>query len=197
MKDDLHAEAVADLRRIKAHTFYRRSAVRFVPPAEEGAEERSTAASGQDVAAFYSALTRTPATPDPDEQAPAPAAVCDVCQTPVLGDGHYSSMAHQLKLSHVPAPLRPLGVEGSAGHRYLVQYGWEPLQREGLGAPGREGRRLPVKAVRKADNVGVGGKARPPVARPPEPVPETDAERRRRLRREARLRRQLTDDICR
>ncbi|KAK9461193.1 uncharacterized protein V1516DRAFT_685647 [Lipomyces oligophaga] len=68
-----------------------------------------------------------------------------------------TSIARQLDIRHVDPPVTHLPVEqDSAGHRYLVKYGWQPLQREGLGAEGREGRRLPIRVEQRPDKSGIG-----------------------------------------
>lgn len=88
--------------------------------------------------------------------------LCDVCNLPLdrnPDDGstdrpHEASIAHQVCLTHSHPPshldrTRP-------GLRYLASYGWDPDSRLGLGAPGREGIREPLKAHIKEDTAGLG-----------------------------------------
>ncbi|PYI15010.1 hypothetical protein BO99DRAFT_393519 [Aspergillus violaceofuscus CBS 115571] len=113
--------------------------------------------------------TPTPApalTPDnPNSQ------ICEICNLPLTASSsssssqtktptaesstrpHEASLAHQLCLTHSHPPshldrTRP-------GLRYLAAYGWDPDSRLGLGAPGREGIRAPVKGKLKVDTVGL------------------------------------------
>ncbi|KAJ6102821.1 hypothetical protein N7486_005248 [Penicillium sp. IBT 16267x] len=67
---------------------------------------------------------------------------------------HEASLAHQvcLKHSHPPSHLD----RTRAGMRYLSTYGWNPDSRLGLGAPGREGIREPLKGRIKHDTAGLG-----------------------------------------
>ncbi|OJJ37123.1 hypothetical protein ASPWEDRAFT_26535 [Aspergillus wentii DTO 134E9] len=106
-----------------------------------------------------------PAAPEPNNER------CEVCNLPVssstqpAGDGaepssaarpHEASLAHQVCMthSHPPSHLD----RNRHGLRYLSAYGWDPDSRLGLGAPGREGIREPVKGRLKADTVGLGVK---------------------------------------
>lgn len=67
---------------------------------------------------------------------------------------HEATLAHQLclKHSHPPSNLD----RSRTGLRYLSYYGWDPDTRLGLGAPGREGIREPLKGRVKNDTVGLG-----------------------------------------
>ncbi|RMJ21906.1 G-patch domain protein, partial [Aspergillus sp. HF37] len=99
-----------------------------------------------------------------------PSSTCEVCNLPIPpasgpppeeGEGrsndqvqpqgrrHEASLAHQLCLahSHPPSHLD----RSRPGLRYLSAYGWDPDRRVGLGVPGREGIREPVKGRMKAD----------------------------------------------
>lgn len=67
---------------------------------------------------------------------------------------HEASLAHQLCLTHSHPPSHLDRTRH--GLRYLSAYGWDPDSRLGLGAPGREGIREPVKAKVKHDTVGLG-----------------------------------------
>ncbi|PWY94060.1 hypothetical protein BO94DRAFT_422080, partial [Aspergillus sclerotioniger CBS 115572] len=90
--------------------------------------------------------------------------MCPICNLPIHSSTeerttphnhpHEATLSHQLSLphSHPPSHLdrtRP-------GLRYLAAYGWDPDKRVGLGAPGREGIREPVKGKVKEDTVGLG-----------------------------------------
>ncbi|KAJ5091933.1 hypothetical protein NUU61_006803 [Penicillium alfredii] len=91
---------------------------------------------------------------------------CEVCnlplssnqapsdQTPTTTRPHEASLAHQVCLthSHPPSHLD----RSRAGLRYLSTYGWDPDSRLGLGAPGREGIREPLKGRIKNDTAGLG-----------------------------------------
>ncbi|RAH82270.1 hypothetical protein BO86DRAFT_447975 [Aspergillus japonicus CBS 114.51] len=97
--------------------------------------------------------------------------ICEICNLPLTASSsssssqtktptaesstrpHEASLAHQLCLTHSHPPshldrTRP-------GLRYLAAYGWDPDSRLGLGAPGREGIRAPVKGKLKVDTVGL------------------------------------------
>ncbi|KAL2006294.1 hypothetical protein VTN00DRAFT_9948 [Thermoascus crustaceus] len=106
--------------------------------------------------------------------------LCDVCNLPLdrnPDDGstdrpHEASIAHQVCLTHSHPPshldrTRP-------GLRYLASYGWDPDSRLGLGAPGREGIREPLKARIKEDTAGLG-------------VPEEEKKKKGRAVKEARV----------
>ncbi|KAJ5741371.1 hypothetical protein N7533_010780 [Penicillium manginii] len=88
---------------------------------------------------------------------------------------HEASLAHQVCLthSHPPSHLDRTRV----GLKYLSTYGWDPDSRRGLGAPGREGIREPLKSRVKNDTAGLGAgldadgdRIRDPPA-PPKKVP--------------------------
>ncbi|KAK9383890.1 uncharacterized protein V2V93DRAFT_389598 [Kockiozyma suomiensis] len=116
-----------------------------------------------------------------------------------------TSIARLLEKPLAEPPIARLPVdENSAGHRYLERYGWEPLQPRGLGARGREGRRVPVKAQIRPDNSGIGAQVqlKPASSKIKEPAKKIKkAERKRRLRekalKEERERKQLYDEIVR
>ena len=81
---------------------------------------------------------------------------CEVCNLPIDSDlaSHETSIAHQVCLTHSHPPSH---IDRSRhGFRYLSAFGWDPDSRLGLGAPGREGIREPVKAKVKHDTVGLG-----------------------------------------
>ncbi|KAK9453239.1 hypothetical protein V1511DRAFT_505120 [Dipodascopsis uninucleata] len=67
------------------------------------------------------------------------------------------SLAQQASLTHIDPPLVHLPVEkNNVGYRYLVRYGWNPLDREGIGRDGRKGRRSPLIAEQRTGKEGVG-----------------------------------------
>ncbi|KAE8147927.1 hypothetical protein BDV25DRAFT_168782 [Aspergillus avenaceus] len=81
---------------------------------------------------------------------------CEVCNLPmeVATGPHEASLAHQVCLAHSHPPshldrTRP-------GLRYLAAYGWDPDSRLGVGVPGREGIREPLKGRLKVDTIGLG-----------------------------------------
>lgn len=110
------------------------------------------------------------APPSPDAAVPSNPPTtrhCDVCNLPLSepqssdsttstssNRPHEASLAHQVCLthSHPPSHLD----RSRAGLRYLSTYGWNPDSRLGLGAPGREGIREPLKGRIKNDTAGLG-----------------------------------------
>lgn len=66
---------------------------------------------------------------------------------------HDSSIAHQVCVTHSHPPSH-IDRE-HVGLKYLSSYGWDPDNRQGLGAKG-EGIRAPIKAKIKSDTVGLG-----------------------------------------
>lgn len=99
------------------------------------------------------------------EQQPA---ICEVCNLPLYPSSttttttiddshekpHESSLAHQICLTHSHPPSHLDRTR--QGLRYLSSYGWDPDSRVGLGVPGREGIREPIKGRLKADTMGLG-----------------------------------------
>jgi hypothetical protein len=90
---------------------------------------------------------------------------------------HEASIAHQVCLAHSHPPshldrTRP-------GLRYLASFGWDPDSRLGLGAPGREGIRAPIKPKPKHDTTGLGMENDP------------NAEKRERLQKQKEERQKL------
>jgi hypothetical protein len=69
---------------------------------------------------------------------------------------HEASLAHQVCLTHSHPPSHLDRTRH--GMRYLASYGWDPDNRLGLGAAGREGIREPIKAKAKNDTSGLGMK---------------------------------------
>ncbi|KAL2820485.1 hypothetical protein BDW59DRAFT_150781 [Aspergillus cavernicola] len=111
--------------------------------------------------------TAAPPTADRSYSAPPPiyststsTPTCEICNLPLPPSEpnshkpHESSLAHQACLSHSNPPSHLDRTRH--GLRYLESYGWDPDSRLGLGAPGREGIREPVKGKPKADTVGLG-----------------------------------------
>ncbi|RAL13027.1 putative G-patch domain protein [Aspergillus homomorphus CBS 101889] len=100
--------------------------------------------------------------PNPKDQSP----ICEICNLPLTTPQlslstntnpthpHEASLAHQLCLAHSHPPSHLDRTRH--GLRYLSAYGWDPDSRVGLGAPGREGIREPVKGKLKVDTVGLG-----------------------------------------
>ncbi|PLB49004.1 hypothetical protein P170DRAFT_436673 [Aspergillus steynii IBT 23096] len=101
-----------------------------------------------------------------------PTARCEVCQLPLAEDAdlsststdtqtksHEASIAHQVCLAHSHPPSHLDRTRH--GLRYLSAYGWDPDSRRGLGAPGREGIREPLKGKLKVDTVGLGAEGDP------------------------------------
>ncbi|KAL5356008.1 hypothetical protein BJX96DRAFT_171203 [Aspergillus floccosus] len=98
---------------------------------------------------------------------PSPSAPthCDVCNLPLRADElaarpHEASLAHQVCLMHSYPPSHLDRTRH--GLRYLSAYGWDPDSRRGLGAPGREGIREPLKGRLKVDTVGLGAGVQDP-----------------------------------
>lgn len=92
---------------------------------------------------------------------------CEVCHLPLPEEAglsstdpepqtksHEASIAHQVCLTHSHPPSHLDRTRH--GLRYLSAYGWDPDSRRGLGAPGREGIREPLKGKLKVDTVGLG-----------------------------------------
>lgn len=143
-------------------------------------KEAESAASSSAAAAEAEAETASASASHPDrsEHGDETKDVCDVCNLPLdenPGDGrpHEASLAHQVCLahSHPPSHLDRTRV----GLRYLAAYGWDPDSRLGLGAPGREGIREPLKARIKEDTAGLGM------------LPRAEAEKKGKLVQQARV----------
>lgn len=85
---------------------------------------------------------------------------CEICNLPLQPDTsdtsrpHEATLAHQVCLTHSHPPSHLDRTR--AGLRYLSTYGWDPDSRLGLGAPGREGIREPLKGRIKHDTAGLG-----------------------------------------
>lgn len=85
--------------------------------------------------------------------------VCDCGRTVQhrIWNEHQRSLEHLLAVKHQEPPLRPLAMGSSSfGYRVLMEQGWSPMQRKGLGAEGREGVREPIRASAvKSDKRGI------------------------------------------
>ncbi|KAJ5619928.1 hypothetical protein N7510_003912 [Penicillium lagena] len=111
---------------------------------------------------------------------------------------HEASLAHQVCLTHSHPPSHLDRTR--AGLRYLSTYGWDPDSRIGLGAPGREGIREPLKGQVKNDTVGLGVRVgrdadgdripvhRRPVSPPKKKVQSLNSKQMRKQAAEARKR---------
>lgn len=114
-----------------------------------------------------------PAPAPASAQVPAETTYCEVCNLPLpllpstttplhntsdhhntATRPHEASLAHQLCLTHSHPPSHLDRTRH--GMRYLSAYGWDPDSLVGLGMPGREGIREPVKGRLKVDTVGLG-----------------------------------------
>ncbi|KAL3470997.1 hypothetical protein BJX99DRAFT_250767 [Aspergillus californicus] len=105
-----------------------------------------------------------PPIPSPSSPTSTSKSTCEVCSFPLQPSEtepetnsrkpHESSLAHQVCLAHSHPPSHLDRTRH--GLRYLESYGWNPDSRLGLGAPGREGIRNPIKGKPKADTVGLG-----------------------------------------
>lgn len=122
---------------------------------EKSGQERLTT-NGQQVASFYRDLIESDSNPQAKSTQEYP--ICEVCQTPIHdAERHNLNVAHLSALSNPQAPLSTLSFDPeSISYKYLVKHGWSPFQPTGLGVPGREGSRVPIKAELKNDKYGIG-----------------------------------------
>lgn len=152
----------------------KRKHVKFVPASTEtsdGAPAPPTIGkrTGAEVSDFYLSLfglaspldgsigASTSASTPPIEGEEAPEK-CPTCVLPVTdAHTHATSTAHQSSLPHSDPP-HPYD-RSSLGLKILMESGWDPDAKVGLGRTG-EGMRYPVKAVPKDDKLGVGIKPR-------------------------------------
>ncbi|KAK6356227.1 hypothetical protein TWF718_000599 [Orbilia javanica] len=82
--------------------------------------------------------------------------ICSTCNSRVTNwESHVRTTAHMFSLEHSKPPHH-LNRQ-SEGYKHMVKLGWNPENREGLGAEG-QGIRFPVKATSKNDNLGIGAK---------------------------------------
>lgn len=146
--------------------------------------------------------TTQSAPPTSEAIAPPPSNHCEICNLPLFEPGidsyttatrpHEASLAHQVCLnhSHPPSHLD----RARTGLRYLSTYGWDPDSRLGLGAPGREGIREPLKGRIKNDKAGLGsgldkdGDRLPAPPPPPKKIQKLNAKQARKGADEARKR---------
>ncbi|KAK9316406.1 hypothetical protein V1522DRAFT_2351 [Lipomyces starkeyi] len=198
-----HDVAAAETAALPSQKRHRHRRVTFVPEAQQE-ETVTTAVSRQDqgktISSFYSSLVGISTTTSTADSSAASALSKSRETTP-----ERTSIPSQLTLPHLNPPITRLPVdENNAGHRYLVRYGWQPLQREGLGQKGREGRRQPLKTELRPDNVGVGAKiTKVKTAQKEDNKPKrTTKGKRKAQEKEARLRdrvetQRLYDEIMR
>ncbi|CAL5870551.1 uncharacterized protein PFLUO_LOCUS4790 [Penicillium psychrofluorescens] len=118
---------------------------RLLPPVDTGTETETEADTGQRCEVCSLPLSipaaSTETTPDP-------------ISSSSIHRPHEASLAHQVCLAHSHPPSHLDRTR--AGLRYLSTYGWDLDSRIGLGAPGREGIREPLKGRVKNDTVGLG-----------------------------------------
>lgn len=122
--------------------------------------------------------------------------LCDVCNLPLTepttdGDKprtpHETSIAHQVCLTHSHPPSHLDRTRH--GLRYLASYGWDPDSRLGLGAPGREGIREPIKPKVKHDTFGLGMQIDPEAVAAAQRKKQQQREQRQKLNaKQVRLR---------
>jgi hypothetical protein len=149
------------------------------------------------------ARTTHSAPPASEAIAPPPADHCEICNLPLFSEPgtdsdtpgarpHEASLAHQVCLNHSHPPSHLDRTH--TGLRYLSTYGWDPDSRLGLGAPGREGIREPLKGRIKNDTAGLGsgldkdGDRLPAPPPPPKKVQKLNAKQARKGADEARKR---------
>ncbi|KAK9236197.1 hypothetical protein V1525DRAFT_407565 [Lipomyces kononenkoae] len=186
-----HDIAAAETAALPSQKRYRHQQVSFVPATGEEetvAATVSTQEQGKNISSFYSSVVGISTTTNSAD----PAASVSVSESGATMQER-TSIPSQLTLPHVEPPITRLPVdENNAGHRYLVRYGWQPLQKEGLGQKGREGRRVPVKAEPRPDNAGVGAKVTKNKSKKEDNGPKKITKGKRRAQeREARLRDRL------
>ncbi|KAJ5312833.1 hypothetical protein PENANT_c007G00488 [Penicillium antarcticum] len=134
-------------------------------------------------AAFPPPAEETKARPEAEQTSnPYPVNNCEICNLPLTNQTdqpHEASLAHQVCLTHSHPPSHLDRTR--QGMRYLSTYGWDPDSRRGLGAPGREGIREPLKPRPKNDTAGLGtgldadGDPLPPRLPPPPKVQKMNA----------------------
>lgn len=135
---------------------------------------------------------------------------CEICNLPLVptvsgtespSDGkkilpHEASLAHQVCLSHSHPPSHLDRTR--QGLRYLESYGWDPDSRLGLGAPGREGIREPIKTRVKNNTVGLGVKidsAKAKAAAKETKVQKLNAKEVRKMESEGKKRREKLQEM--
>ncbi|KAG0123820.1 hypothetical protein HOY82DRAFT_212416 [Tuber indicum] len=146
----------------------RRKRVAFVPacdsPDVETAHSKSSKLSGSEASSLYLSLvglgSKPPSTsPDPEaSNSSKDLPICEICSLPITDEHtHEKSTAHQYALPHSHPPHHY--DRSSLGLKVLMDSGWDPDERKGLGREG-QGMRYPIKPVPKHDNLGVGVKPR-------------------------------------
>ncbi|KAF2238838.1 hypothetical protein EV356DRAFT_528735 [Viridothelium virens] len=153
----------------------RRKRIRFISPKKDDTPRpgSSTTASGASAAERYLAVV-FPKNIDPEASTDPPAQeistttnrqpprppTCDICKLPIdatcAAVPHEASLAHQVCLphSHPPSSLD----RNRIGLQILQAYGWDPDNRNGLGAPGSEGMLYPLKPKEKRDTAGLAAR---------------------------------------
>ncbi|RPB10567.1 hypothetical protein P167DRAFT_547127 [Morchella conica CCBAS932] len=144
----------------------RKRHVKFVPATDTSLSTSlppttapTTAKTGAEVSSLYLSLIGL-STPRPA----APPKTCPDCALPITDADaatHATSTAHLAALPHAHPP-HPYD-RSSKGLKVLMESGWDPDARVGLGREG-EGMRYPLKTVPKDDKLGVGVKKRKGVA---------------------------------
>ncbi|KFY29004.1 hypothetical protein V493_02600 [Pseudogymnoascus sp. VKM F-4281 (FW-2241)] len=144
----------------------KRKRVQFVRSSETITATNSSATSyGHKVSKTYLGLVLPQTYDGVEEQclktdaslAEAEPQICETCSLPIpplpSSTPHAALLAHQLSLphSHPPSSLS----RHRTGVRMLLDQGWDPDARTGLGAHG-EGIRYPIKAKEKNDKLGIG-----------------------------------------
>jgi hypothetical protein len=138
---------------------------------------RTTQSAPPTTEATFPAPAEEPEAPtDPEQTTPDSQAdtFCEICNLPITtthaDQPHEASLAHQVCLTHSHPPSHLDRTR--QGLRYLSTYGWDPDSRRGLGAPGREGIREPIKPRPKNDTAGLGNGLDADGDRlPPKPAP--------------------------
>ncbi|KAH7054516.1 hypothetical protein B0J12DRAFT_570784 [Macrophomina phaseolina] len=125
----------------------KRKRVKFVPASSLATHQPTS--SGSAISDLYLSIVGAATESAPPSPAPEN---CDICKLP-LGEGHESSLAHQVCLQHSHPPS---AIERSRkGLSFLQAQGWDPDSRKGLGKGG-EGILYPIKLKEKKDTVGLG-----------------------------------------
>ncbi|KAH0612693.1 uncharacterized protein H6S33_009073 [Morchella sextelata] len=140
----------------------RKRLVKFVPATDTSLSSTTTTTpapkstkTGAEVSNLYLSLVGL-STPRPGP-APPPE-TCPDCALPITDAAtHATSTAHLAALPHAHPP-HPYD-RSSKGLKVLMESGWDPDARVGLGKEG-EGMRYPLKTVPKDDKFGVGVKKR-------------------------------------
>ncbi|RPB04273.1 hypothetical protein L873DRAFT_1786506 [Choiromyces venosus 120613-1] len=153
----------------------RRKRVAFVPASDsadlETVAPKPSKLTGSEASSLYLSLvglsSKTPSTststavsspssdPEPSNSS-KDLPICEICSLLITDEHtHEKSTAHQYALPHSHPPHHY--DRSSLGLKVLMDSGWDPDERKGLGKEG-EGMRYPIKPVPKHDNLGVGVK---------------------------------------